>query len=108
MSTAVAALAAAVLVIVVLVFVAWPFVVAEREPREPSLSDDERRRLGALERRDAAYTGLQELDMDRAAGKVTAEDEAIERSRLRAEAAEALAELDALELPDQRGGSEED
>ncbi len=108
MSTAVAALAAAALVIVVLVFVAWPFVVAEHQTPEESLTTVERERLAALERRDAAYGALQELDMDRAAGKISEEDEALERSRLRAEAASALAELDALELPEHRGVSEED
>ena len=71
MSTAVAALAAAGLVIAVLVFVAWPFVVPEREPREPALSELERRRLAAAERRDEAYGALQELEQDTAAGKVS-------------------------------------
>jgi hypothetical protein len=107
-STAVAALAAAGLVIAVLVFVAWPFVVAEREPREPALSDLDRRRLAAAERRDEAYGALQELELDAAAGKVSPADEQLERSRLRAEAAAALRELDALELPEHRDGSEED
>ena len=55
-----------------------------------------------------AYRALQELEQDTAAGKVTAEDSELERSRLRAEAAAALTELDALELPEHRGGSEED
>lgn len=108
MSTAVAALAAAGLVIGVLVFVAWPFVAPEREPRESALTEVERRRLAAAERRDEAYGALQELEQDTAAGKVTAEDSELERSRLRAEAAAALTELDALELPEHRGGSEED
>lgn len=108
MSTAVAALAAAGLVIAVLVFVAWPLVVPESQPVEPALTEVERRRLAAAERRDEAYVALQELDQDIASGKVTPEDSRLERSRLRAEAAAALQELDALELPEHRGGSEED
>ena len=104
MSTAVAAVAAAGLVIAVLVFVAWPFVVPESQPVEPALSEVERRRLAAAERRDEAYVALQELEQDIAAGKVTAEDSRLERSRLRAEAAAALQELDALEFPNTEVG----
>ena len=51
---------------------------------------------------------LQELELDAAAGKVSPDDEQLERARLRAEAAAALRELDTLELPEHRGGSEED
>lgn len=108
MSTAFAAIAAALLVIVVLVFVAWPFVSPEQEPPEQALTELDRRRLAAAERRDEAYAALQELDLDRRTGKVTGDDYERERARLRADAAAALRELDQLDLESQPSVSEED
>lgn len=108
MSTAFAAIAAALLVIVVLVFVAWPFVSPEPEPPDQVLTELDRRRLAAAERRDEAYRALQELELDRRTGKVTGEDYERERVRLRGEAAAALRELDQLDLESQPSVSEED
>ncbi len=108
MSTALAALAAAVLTIAAVVFVAWPFVSAEREPAEPELSETDRRRLAAAERRDESYQALRDLEQDFRTGKVTADDHRLERDRLRAEAGAALRELDHLDSLSQQNGSEED
>jgi hypothetical protein len=107
-STALVAIAAAAIVIGALVFVAWPFVSPDPEPPEPALSDADRARLAAAERRDEAYAALRELELDRRTGKLTDEDYARERARLRGDAAEALRELDRLDSEAQRGAREED
>ena len=98
MSTAFAAIAAGLLVIVVVVFVAWPFMSPEPEPPEPALTEYERRRLAAAERRDEAYLALRDLELDLRTGKLTVEDYDRERARLRSEAAAALRELDDLQF----------
>jgi hypothetical protein len=95
--TAWAAAAVALLVAAAILAVAWPFVSPEPEPAEPALSDAERERLDLLERRDAAYEGLRELEQDTRTGKVTPEDYETERTRLRAEAGAALRALDTLD-----------
>jgi hypothetical protein len=101
-STALVAIAAAAIVVGALVFVAWPFVSPEPEPPEPALTDAERARLAAAERRDEAYAALRELELDRRTGKLTQEDHAREEARLRAEAAAALRELDRLDRLDSK------
>jgi hypothetical protein len=93
---AVVVVAAAVLVAAVVLAVAWPFVSGVPEPPEEALSDDDRRRLALVERRDAAYAGLRELEADARAGRLSEEDYEAERARLRLEAGEALRELDRL------------
>ena len=108
MSTALVAIAAAAIVIGALVFVAWPFVSPDPEPPEPALSEVDRARLAAAERRDEAYAALRELELDRRTGKVTEDDYTRERERLRGDAAEALRELDRLDSEAQpRVGEEE-
>jgi hypothetical protein len=87
----------ALVVAAAIVAIAWPFVSPEREPPEPALSSEQRRRLELEERRDAAYVALRELEQDARTGKVTPEDYETERARLRAEAASALRALDTLE-----------
>ena len=71
MSTAIAAIAAATLVIGVVVFVAWPFVSPDPPPPEAAMSEVDRRRLAAAERRDEAYLALRDLEFDLRTGKVT-------------------------------------
>jgi len=95
-STALAAIAAAALVIGVVVFVAWPFVSPDPPPPEEALSETDRRRLAAAERRDEAYMALRDVEFDLRTGKITDEDYQRERARLRSEAAAALRELDDL------------
>jgi hypothetical protein len=97
-STALAAIAAAALVIGVVVFVAWPFVSPDPPPPEDALSDVDRRRLAAAERRDEAYLALRDVEFDLRTGKITKEDYELERARLRAEAGAALRELDHLQF----------
>jgi hypothetical protein len=97
MTTAAVVVALAALVTGAVLLVAWPFVTPGGEPPEERLSDRDRRRLELAEARDAAYAGLRELEEDVRTGKVTAADYEDERGRLRADAAAALRELDALE-----------
>ncbi len=78
--------------VAVVALVAWPLV---RE-RSVELSAPDAQRLALLERRDAALQGLQELDLDHQAGKLTDEDAERERQILRDEAVAALAELERL------------
>ena len=96
MSTVATVVAVAVLVAGAVLFVAWPFASAESEPPELALSETDRRRLELRERLDEAYQALRELDEELHTGKITAADCDLERARLRAEAAEALSELDRL------------
>jgi hypothetical protein len=96
MSTIAMVVAVAVLVTGAVLFVAWPFASPEREPPEQALSEADRRRLEVRERRDEAYQALRDLEQELQTGKITPADYELERGRLRAEAAEALAELDRL------------
>jgi hypothetical protein len=101
-STAFEAVAVAVLVTCAVVAVAWPFLSPDRGAPEQALSARARERLELLERRDAAYGGLRDLEQDHRTGKVGDEDYQAERRRLRAEAAEALRGLDRLDSEPQR------
>jgi hypothetical protein len=97
MSTVALVVAVAALVTGAVLFVAWPFASPDAEPPEQALSDTDRRRLELRERRDEAYQALRDLDQELHTGKITPADYELERGRLRAEAAEALAELDGLD-----------
>jgi hypothetical protein len=97
MSTIALVVAVAALVTGAVLFVAWPFASPDAEPPEHALSDTDRRRLELRERRDEAYQALRDLDQELHTGKITPADYELERGRLRAEAAEALAELDGLD-----------
>jgi hypothetical protein len=97
MSTVGMVVAVAVLVTGAVLFVAWPFASPEREPPEQALSAADRRLLELRERRDEAYHALRDLDQELRTGKITQADYDLERGRLRAEAAAALAELDQLD-----------
>jgi hypothetical protein len=88
----------AVLAVAALIFVALPLA---RPPAasevDPAPTEEARARLAARERRDAAYAALRELELDHRTGKLTDEDYAASREALRAEAMEALRELEGLE-----------
>ena len=96
MSAVATVVAVAILVAGAVLFVAWPFASAGSEPPELALSETDRRRLELRERRDEAYQALRDLEQDMQIGKVMPDDYELERARLRAEAAEALRELDRL------------
>ena len=106
MSSAAAAIAVALLVGVAVVAVAWPFLSPERGRPEDRLSESDRRRIDLLERRDATYAALRDLEQDHRTGKVADEDYEGERARLRSEAADALRGLDRLDSEAQIPSSE--
>jgi hypothetical protein len=106
MSSAAAAIAVALLVGVAVVAVAWPFLSPERGRPEDRLSDEDRRRIELLERRDAVYASLRDLEQDHRTGKVNGDDYADERAHLRQEAATVLRMLDDLELTDVKADQE--
>jgi hypothetical protein len=97
MSSAAAAIAVALLVGVAVVAVAWPFLAPERGRPEDRLSEADRHRIDLLERRDATYAALRDLEQDHRTGKVTGDDFRAEREELRREAATLLRELDQLD-----------
>jgi hypothetical protein len=101
-NTALEAAAVAVLVTCAVVAVAWPFLTPERGAPEQALSELDRRRLELMERRDAAYAGLRDLEQDHRTGKLGDEDYEGERRRLRADAADALRGIDRLDSEPQR------
>jgi hypothetical protein len=101
-STALEAAAVAVAVTCAVVAVAWPFLSPQRGAPEQAMSPGDRERLQLLEQRDAAYSGLRDLEQDHRTGKVGDEDYDRERRRLRAEAAQALRGLDQLDSEPQR------
>jgi hypothetical protein len=96
-SDAFIAIGVAVLIAVAVGAVAWPFVNPQRGQPEAVLSDADRHRIELLERRDAAYAGLRDLEQDHRTGKVSDEDYESERHRLRGDAAGVLRDLDALD-----------
>jgi hypothetical protein len=96
-STAAEAAVVAAVAILAVLAVAWPFLSPERGTPGEHLSPADRARLDLLERRDAAYAALRDLEQDHRTGKVSDADYDVERRRLRAEAAEALRGLDRLE-----------
>jgi hypothetical protein len=97
----------AVVVATTVAAVAWPLLSPERGAPEQALSPRDRERLELLERRDAAYAALRDLEQDHRTGKVADADYESERRRLRAEAADALRGLDRLdseaEIPSTEG-----
>jgi hypothetical protein len=88
----------AVLAVAALIFVAFPLA---RPPAAsevvPEPTEEARARLASRERRDTAYAALRELELDHRTGKLTDEDYAASRDALRAEAMEALHQLERLE-----------
>jgi hypothetical protein len=106
-SVAAEAALVAVAVTVAVVAVAWPFLSPERGLAEQSLSSRDRERLALMERRDAAYAGLRDLEQDHRTGKVSDIDYADERGRLREEAAAALRGLDQLDSEQKRSAPED-
>lgn len=87
---------AAVLAVVCIAIVAWPMLRSDRaEDTIEQLDEVERERLALLEARDRTLIALQELETDHREGKVTDDDYRRLVSQLRADAAQALAAIDA-------------
>lgn len=92
----IAYLVLAALAVAVVVLVAWPLVrpAAERD-RLDATTEDQRRRLALREERDLALQAIKELEVDRATNHIGDEDYAELVSEYRAQAAKAIAALDA-------------
>jgi hypothetical protein len=94
----IAALGLAAVAVAAILFVAWPLI---RPPSaaeiEPEVDARERLLAELRERRDAAYAALRELEIEQRTGKLTDEDYAASKAALRAEAIEALRQIEAVE-----------
>ena len=91
-----AAILLALIALAVVTFIAWPLVRAQGEDDQlEPLSDDQRRRLALREERDLALQALNELDVDRAPNHIGDQDYAELVAEYRAQAAKAIAALDA-------------
>jgi hypothetical protein len=100
--TTAALILAAVLAVAAVLFVARPFL---REPGAPDgglapADGAELERLRLVEERDRALAALKELEFDHRTGKISDEDYERLVRPLRAEAAGALAALDARRTPE--------
>jgi sugar phosphate isomerase/epimerase len=98
-------IAVAGLVAAAVLVVAWPFVSPDRGEGEPGLTPHQIERIELLERRDALYASLRDLEQEARIGKVDPVEYEDERRRLRSEVAQTLRRLDAL---DSKHGSEQD
>jgi cytochrome c-type biogenesis protein CcmI len=96
----IAALGLAALAVAAILFVAWPLVRTPSATEiEPEVDARERLLAELRERRDAAYAALRELEVEQRTGKLTDEDYAASKAELRADAIEALRQIEALEAP---------
>ena len=91
-----AALILAVVALAVVVFIAWPLVRPQTAADQlDPLTDDQRRRLALREDRDLALQALKELEVDRATNHIGDQDYDELVAEYRAQAAAAIAALDA-------------
>ena len=90
MTTAVAALA--LLTVAVVAFVALPLV--RREASGPPGAPVDAELVMLLERRDAAFASIRDLELDHASGRLVDADFAAELATLRAEAVDLLAQIE--------------
>ncbi|MGI9186571.1 MAG: hypothetical protein ACR2J9_03455 [Gaiellales bacterium] len=93
-----AALTLAGVALAVVVFVAWPLVRPQTaDDQLDPLTDDQRRRLALREERDLALQAIKELEVDRATNHIGDQDYDELVAEYRAQAAKAIAALDAEE-----------
>src|SRR5512135_3874987 len=78
-------------------FAAAMFVYVFYEPGTVEVGEEKTRQLYLLERKDATYENLRDLNFEYKAGKLSEQDYAIQRASLEDEAAAILAELDSIE-----------
>jgi len=78
-------------------FAASLFVYVFYEPGEVDSGEEKTRTVYLLERKEATYENLRDLNFEYKAGKLSEEDYAIQRASLEDEAAAILAELEAIE-----------
>ena len=91
-----AALILAVIVLAVVVFIAWPLVRPQTTADQlDAFTDDQRRRLALREERDLALQAIKELEIDRSTNHIGDQDYDELVAEYRAQAAKAIAALDA-------------
>lgn len=73
------------------------FVYVFYEPGEVEAGEEKTRKLYLLERKEATYENLRDLNFEYKAGKLSEQDYAIQRASLEDEAAAILAELESIE-----------
>ena len=78
-------------------FAASLFVYVFYEPGMLDVGEEKTRKLYLLERKEATYENLRDLNFEYKAGKLSESDYAVQRASLEDEAAAILAELDAIE-----------
>jgi hypothetical protein len=78
-------------------FAAAMFVYVFYEPGAVEVGEEKTRQLYLLERKDATYENLRDLNFEYKAGKLSDKDYAVQQASLEDEAAAILAELDSIE-----------
>jgi len=78
-------------------FAAALFVYVFYQPGEVEAGEEKTRQMYLVERREATYENLRDLNFEYKAGKLSEQDYAIQRASLEDEAAAILAELDQIE-----------
>lgn len=92
----VAAVILAVVALAVVVFIAWPLVRPQTAADQlDPLTDAQRRRLALREERDLALQAIKELEIDRSTNHIGDQDHDELVAQYRAQAAAAIAALDA-------------
>jgi len=78
-------------------FAASLFVYVFYRPDEMEVGEEKTRQVYLLERKEATYENLRDLNFEYKAGKLSERDYAIQRAALEDEAAAILAELESIE-----------
>ncbi len=78
-------------------FAAALFVYVFYEPGDVDAGEEKTRQMYLLERKDATYENLRDLNFEYKAGKLSEQDYAIQRASLEDEAAAILAEMESIE-----------
>ena len=78
-------------------FSAALFVYVFYQPGEVEAGEEKTRHMYLLERKDATYENLRDLNFEYKAGKLSEQDYAVQRASLEDEAAAILAEMESIE-----------
>ncbi len=78
-------------------FAAALFVYVFYQPGEVDAGEEKTRKMYLLERKEATYENLRDLNFEYKAGKLSEQDYAVQRASLEDEAAAILAELEQIE-----------
>ena len=80
-----------------MLFAAALFVYVFYQPGEVEAGEEKTRQMYLLERKEATYENLRDLNFEYKAGKLSEQDYAIQRASLEDEAAAIMAEIEMLE-----------